>query len=173
MLVYLQMIDDPKDKSKFEQLYHRYRGLMFHVANKILNNTADAEDAVGEAFIAIAKNIQKISDIHAHKTRAYVVIIVERKAIDIYRAKQRRADAGFDEAYEGAVTPAPTDNTAAQAMARLPDKYRELLYLKHYCGYSSKEIAKMMGLSDDMVRRTLSDARKRLKEELEKEGIEV
>lgn len=167
------MIDGPKDKIKFEQLYHRYCGLMFHVARKILNNDQNAEDAVSEAFLAIAKNINKISRICTHKTRAYVVIIVERKAIDIYRAKQRRGEAEFDEAYEGAVILAPADNAAAQAMARLPDKYRELLYLKHYCGYSSKEIAKIMNMSDDMVRRTLSDARKRLKEELEKEGIEV
>lgn len=37
MMIYLQMIDTPEGRSKFELLYLEYRGLMFHVANKIVN----------------------------------------------------------------------------------------------------------------------------------------
>ena len=51
MIVYLQMIDTPEDRSKFEQLYLEYRGLMFHAANQILHNEQDAEDAVHQAFL--------------------------------------------------------------------------------------------------------------------------
>ena len=32
MLIYLQMIDGPEDRSKFEQLYLAYRGLMYFIA---------------------------------------------------------------------------------------------------------------------------------------------
>ena len=60
MLVYLMMIDSQEDQSKFEKVYLTYRGLMYHVAYKILNNKHDAEDAVHSAFIKIAENIQKI-----------------------------------------------------------------------------------------------------------------
>ena len=35
MIIYLQMIESDEDKSKFEQLYIMYKGLMFHVAMKI------------------------------------------------------------------------------------------------------------------------------------------
>lgn len=38
MIIYLQMIESDEDKSKFEQLYIMYKGLMFHVAMKILKN---------------------------------------------------------------------------------------------------------------------------------------
>ena len=60
MMIYLQMIDTPEDRSKFEQLYLEYRGLMFHVANKILRNEQDAEDMVHQAFLKVAENIEKI-----------------------------------------------------------------------------------------------------------------
>ncbi|MBM6722656.1 hypothetical protein [Pseudoflavonifractor phocaeensis] len=50
MIVYLQMIDTPEDRSKFEQIYLEYRGLMFHVANEILHNEQDAEDTVHQAL---------------------------------------------------------------------------------------------------------------------------
>ena len=53
MLIYLQMIESEEDKSKFEAIYNKYRYLMFSVANRVLNNQYDAEDAVHQAFISI------------------------------------------------------------------------------------------------------------------------
>ena len=60
MLVYLSMIESESDKSLFEQLYIRYKGLMYHIAYRILQNREDAEDAVHQAFVSIAKNIKKL-----------------------------------------------------------------------------------------------------------------
>ena len=54
MLIYLQAIDSPEDRTRFEALYTAYRGLMFHVANRILQNPQDAEDAVQMAFLSLA-----------------------------------------------------------------------------------------------------------------------
>lgn len=70
MIIYLQMIESDEDKSKFEQLYIMYKGLMFHVAMKILKNEFDAEDAVHQAFLSLIENLKKISDVKCPKTRA-------------------------------------------------------------------------------------------------------
>lgn len=51
MLLYLQMLETPEEKSLFEQIYLEYRGLMYHVAYEILHNDQDAEDAVHQAFV--------------------------------------------------------------------------------------------------------------------------
>lgn len=59
MLIYFQMIDTPEDRSKFEQIYLEYRGLMFHVAYKILHHTQDSEDIVHQTFLKVAENIEK------------------------------------------------------------------------------------------------------------------
>ena len=92
MLIYLAIIDSPEDQSKFEIVYNTYKSLMFYVADKILHNEQDAEDAVHNAFIKIAENIQKVGEPICPKTKSYVVTIVESKAIDIYRANQRRKE---------------------------------------------------------------------------------
>ena len=42
MLIYMMMLETPEEKSLFEQIYLEYRGLMFHVAYKILHNEQDA-----------------------------------------------------------------------------------------------------------------------------------
>ena len=46
MLLYLQMLETPEEKSLFEQIYLEYRGLMYHVAYEILHNDQDAEDDI-------------------------------------------------------------------------------------------------------------------------------
>ena len=55
MLIYLQALDSPEDRTRFEALYTAYRGLMFHAARRILNNDQDAEDAVHMAFLSLAE----------------------------------------------------------------------------------------------------------------------
>lgn len=87
MIIYLQMIESDEDKSKFEQLYIMYKGLMFHVAMKILKNEFDAEDAVHQAFLSLIENLKKISDVKCPKTRAYIVIITERNSYTGYNEK--------------------------------------------------------------------------------------
>lgn len=84
MIVYLQLIDTAEDRSKFEQLYEQYKQLMFYTAFQILKRPQDAEDAVHLAFLSIAENISRISDLDCPKTRAYIVTIVERKGTVIY-----------------------------------------------------------------------------------------
>ena len=45
MLIYLQSIETEAGETRFERLYHQYRGLMFHVAMMLLADPRDAEDA--------------------------------------------------------------------------------------------------------------------------------
>ena len=130
MIIYLQMIESDEDKSKFEQLYIMYKGLMFHVAMKILKNEFDAEDAVHQAFLSLIENLKKISDVKCPKTRTYIVIITERKAIDIIRSRSKLVDMEFWESTYGIEIPLPGDHGLADAMARLPAAYRDILLLR-------------------------------------------
>ncbi len=85
MLVFTQMLETADERLKMEQIFHTYGNLMFHVANKILNNDHDAEDAVQQALFSIYQNLGKFSEIKCPQSRSFIVTIVERKAIDLYR----------------------------------------------------------------------------------------
>ncbi len=172
ILVYTQMIEAPEDKGKFQQVYDRYLGLMLHTARRVLGDGRDAEDAVQEAFISIAKNISKISDPVCNKTRSYVVTIVENKAIDIYRARRRKPAEPLNEETEG-IPFRVEENILADAIARLPARYRELILLKYADGYTDRELMHMLGLSYGGVRSLDARAKKQLKKLLEEEGIDV
>lgn len=70
--------------------------------------------------------------------------------------------------------PAPEEEEAfSRAMARLSPRYRELLLLKHWQGFSDREIGKMLSMSQGNVARTIQRAKEKLREALKEEGVEV
>ena len=85
LMMYLSLVETPEEKSKFEQLYHRYKKTMHFCAKQILQDDVLAEDAVHEAFLKLTKYLRKIDDVSCNKTKRFVVIVVESAAKDIYR----------------------------------------------------------------------------------------
>lgn len=97
MLEYLATMETADDRTRFESLYLAYRGLMYHVAYHILKNPQDAEDAVHQSFVKLAEHMATIPDGPCPRTRNLVVTVAERKAIDLYRSRQRHPETELDE----------------------------------------------------------------------------
>ncbi len=170
------VFEPPEAHVKIEQIIETYGNLMFHVANAVLHNEHDAEDAVQQALIAIYQNISKIDPIPCPKSRSFIVTIVERKAIDLYRAKQRSMSVPLEEEYRNVPSAAYVDTLSdkselAKAMAALPTRYRQVLFLKYDHGYSDREIAAMLGMTATNVRKTIQRAKKKLEADLIERGL--
>ena len=170
MLVYLQALSDEQERASFEALYLRYRSLMLSVARKFLSEPQDAEDAVHQAFLSILKNFNKISTIDCPETRAFVVIIVERKALDILRARQKTVP--LEEMEHGVEIPLPGDNGLADALAKLPARYRQVLLLRFAYGYTTRELAKEFGMTQSTVQKLVWRAKEALEKLYEKGGAQ-
>lgn len=170
MLMYLQMMDGPEEQSKFETIYQEYRELMFYVAYQILHHQQDAEDAVQCAFIKIAENMKKIADPVCPKTRSYVVIIVENKAIDVLRSRKRHSTVEFNETCCVSVDH-DSDHTLAKCILQLPPRYREVILLKYCHGYSLREIAQIMSISLPAAIKLDQRAKKKLQTLYEEGGV--
>ena len=171
MIIYLQMLETPEEKSKFEQLYLEYKGLMFHVAYEILHNEQDAEDAVHQAFVKIAENIKKIDDPICPKTHSYVVTIVENKAIDQYRKQQKHQTVELIDDIQGTNAHYEGDNDLTKCILKLPARYREMILLRYHHGYSVREIAGMMGISLPAAIKLDQRAQQKLKKLCEEAGL--
>lgn len=163
---YLQILDSEEERSRFAKLYLLHRDLMFRVARKLLPNEMDAEDAVHQAFLSILNHFSKVHEIDCPETRAYVVIITERKALDLLRSRKRLADVDPEE-LEAAPLPPPGDGGLADAMACLPRRYREALLLHYRHGYNTAELAALWGMKRDSARKLLWRAKQALKEHME------
>ena len=166
--LYLALVDE-EQKDKFEQVYYKYRNLLFYIAYEILQNERDAEDAVQEAFLRVAKNIAKISDTYSNETKNFVVLITKREAMKIYNKRKKRDEDTDIKLEKVRVSEANMVNAVKFAIEKMPYKYSSLLTLKYVMGYSGKEIAKITGLSETNVRQQLFKGRKLLESMLEEE----
>ena len=171
MLVYLQMIETQEDKGKFEVLYEEYKGLMYHIAYQILQHDQDAEDAVHNAFVTIAENMQKIYAPVCPKTKSYIVTIIESRAIDIYRHKQRHQAASLDDVTVGIQAEYTGKDGVAKCIAKLPPRYRHVLVLKHQLGFHNREVAKVLKITEANAIKLDQRAKARLRELCQEEGI--
>ena len=156
-----QAMEDQNGRSRFERLYEIYRKMMFQVAYRILGNSQDAEDSVHEAFLRISKNISNISDPMCPKTRAYIVIVVESASIDLYRKRQRGHTLPLDEASCG-VPDSSQDGVLDQCILALPAQDREIILLRYSHGYTLRETAQILGISEAAARKRLQRAKEKL-----------
>lgn len=178
----LGYIDTNENKERFEELYHTYKNLMYNVAFSILQNPQDAEDALQDAFISIAKNFSKISEIKCPRTQVFVVIVIRNISLNISKKKMRRheADIDIDKLEIPDDKPLPDEvaldrysvEALETALQQLPKQYYDIIYLTSYMDYSISEAADFLGISYDNAKKRLNRARTKFAVILEGEGYE-
>lgn len=167
MIAFLDMIDDPEGKERFDLLYHKYKNLMASVAVKRTSNQDDIEDILQDAFFYIANNFEKIGDIDSQKTKNFVCVITNGFAIRKYRKERRSAPT--DDFSEIADSELDAYDIAELKILidTLNDEEKNFVYLKYVFGYKSKEIARMYDVKDEYVRKKLQFAKRHIKAGLE------
>lgn len=156
-------------EEKLVQLDRLYRTPMLRLAMRILNDEHDAEDAVQDAFESIFQNQGILGEPKSAKTRGYIMVVTERKAIDLLRARQRKQSTELDEETAGISF---TDTAGLSwCMTKLPPRYREILLLRFVYGYSMRETAELMNIPLSTVGKLSQRAKERLYEICRSEGI--
>ena len=87
---YMSFIDDDDDREKFEIIYNEYRKRMVSTAYSILRNHEDAEDAVHDTFIKIARNMNSIGDPKSNEALSYVLKATKNTAINLSQKNTTR-----------------------------------------------------------------------------------
>lgn len=187
LLIYLTMIDDPADELKFDEIYRKYKGMMFRVANSVLKNKEDAEDALSEALLKLAKNIYKIRKLSCEELEGFLVTLSRNVAIDAYRKFQNKSDNhDFDEVCgtnRVGQTATPDVLTAflskegykriVALIENMSDTYKDVMRLRFVFENSNDEIAEITGLTKTNVETRISRGRVILIEMLREEGYHV
>ena len=171
-LLCMQVIEGAAEQRRFEALYAAYHRRMLALARRKLPTQEDAEDAVQQAFLALAEHFTRLSRLPRPQLEAYLTVVTEHKCIDLLRQQARRTGAAFDE-NTALVTPPPCGSPVADAMGRLTPRYREALLLRYGCGYSARETAALMDISPAAGQKLLQRAKAALRAELEKEDVTV
>ena len=160
----LSMINDETDRELVRSLYEVNEQLMYNIANKILHDRAEAEDAVQTAFVNVINNLEKIREINCNETRFYLVTVVKNIAINMLKKKQQHPEIDIDEIYD-----AQSDDKVENTIIGKINS--EIIFLYLVKELSPSEIAKLLGITGNHARQRIFRARQRLIQSLEKRGI--
>ena len=141
-----------------------YGDMLLRLGFSYMKNIYDAEDVVQDVFIQLLKNIE-IFESENHKK--YWLICVTR---NICKNKLKSAwfkkhaeltDMVYYDEYK--------DSNVLNQVIKLPLKYREIIHLYYYEGYTTLEISNIVDRKEATVRSLLSRGRNMLKKELKEE----
>ena len=162
LMLYVSMLDREDDRRDFEMIYHRYHDDIFRRVYRILQNTEEAKDAVQETFL---RYLTKAPEFESEEHRKAWLIRVTVNSVKTMKRSawlsrrddtpvQTIADSGNDKDAVIAVR---------EAVMRLDKKYRIIVILYYYYGYTCNEIAEMTDIKAATVKTRLSRARDILK----------
>lgn len=181
LILYLALIDDEEDKEKFEQIYNRYRLKMFYTAEKILGNYHEAENAVQDTFIKIARNMKTFQNMNWDEIFSYVIKAVQNTSINMLKCKERHKTINIEDCYDLSDKNALIDlcvvenyEVIVKCIKKMDILYRAVFYLYYIEDIPLKEIARMLDRKPACVRKQISRGRAifidNLKRELEIDG---
>lgn len=179
MLLFLIMLDSDEDRSKFVQLYHKYRYFLWYLARERLQDDHLAEDAVQETFLALTHHIDKVGCVESAVTRNFLATIVKNKATDLWRKRQgimeekeaspKQEAEVFGEDVLDQYLVKESYERILQAIQKLDEIYRVVFELKYLHELSDREIADLLGVTPKVVNVRIFRARKKLQNLLREE----
>ena len=146
----------------FKDLYQEHFPAIYKIAFSYMKNSFDSEDAAHETFLRLMKNEKPFKD--AEHVTAWLYTTVTNICRDMLRHKNRSDGNIEDFAFLAAEQKEPSG--LREAIMALPDAYKTAVYLYYYEGYSTKEIAGLLGRPNETVKTWLKRARAQLKEQL-------
>ena len=147
-----------------EEIVTRYENKLYRIALAITKSNADAEDIIQDVFIKLFEK-QPHFESSNHEI-AWLIRVTVNRCKNHLRSHWWKKNTHLLETH-----PAPEgiQQDTMQAVLALPAKYRTVIHLYYYEGYSTKEIAEMTQQKDSTVRQLLTRARRKLKNFLEGE----
>ncbi|MDR1538646.1 MAG: RNA polymerase sigma factor [Clostridiales bacterium] len=166
------------DSSKFEYLYSKYKNYLLYKSYQILGDYALAEDAVSEAYIRIYKNLRKINLDDAGRTIAFLAIIAKNESLTLLSKRKNVLFSELEEfnsadSYDlegNALSDAVADDMM-KVICTLKEELKQPFLLSYAYDMSHKEIASVLGITENNATVRIHRAKKKIAQLLKKGGL--
>ncbi len=165
----------------YDELVRTYHASIYHVAYRMLGDSADASDVVQEIFLKVFRNIGGFKGEAALKTWIFRIALSEMlNRLRWWKRRHRMSTTSLDDEQHGNghyfadSKPTPEqvleskerDEAIQQALGKLSSDHRSIIVLRDIEGFSYNEIADILGISMGTVKSRLVRARADLKKSL-------
>lgn len=156
------------DTGAFEALLDECFDAAYAVALGVTGTPQDAEDVCQDAFVRAWRRLEQCRD--GERFRGWLMAVVRSVALNHRVTVSRRRGVPLDDTLSSATGRPDADAARAElrrgleeAVRHLGRAQREVLLLYDLEGWRHAEIAGLLGISEAMSRRHLSDARARMR----------
>ena len=153
------------DAAKFKAEVFCWKDLMYRLALRILNNSAEAEDAVQQTMMKMWQRKDELNRIE--NVRAFVIKAMQNDCLN--RLKKVKTIERHHGQF-GKMQPLSTEISQGNMVEiikgeinKLPEKQRMIIQLCDVEGFDTKEIAEIVEIDEGAVRTNLSRARQKVK----------
>lgn len=160
-------------QSAYGAIYKDHADYLLRYGYKISSDEVIVEDAIHDLFVEIWKNRATIGD--TDNIRAYLTVSLRRKIIKALQKRQKvasdktpeeipfHAEAAIDEIIIATERSAEWSQKLANAMSKLSDRQREVLYMKYYSQMNNDEISEALDINNQSVRNLVHRSLEQLK----------
>lgn len=156
-----------------QKLYETYDPLLFRVAARYFpDSPQEREDSVQNTWLKVIQNVSKAQEIPKDRMQFWLVCIAKNEAIAILRQQKRLLP--LEEWVEPAIGSEYDEFhtvSVLETISAMPETYRAVLELKFVEGFTNREIAKILRISESAVGTRVLRGRALLKEKLTSEGV--
>lgn len=154
-----------RSEQEVNRAVEKYADTVFRICILHLKNKSDAEDIFQEVFLKYALNDKEFEN--ANHEKAWIIRVAVNACKDLIKSFFRSRTVSIDELISVADEEKEDLSYVLEAVLKLPVKYRDVIYLHYYEGYSALEIGQILGKKENTVYSLLSRGRDLLKESLE------
>lgn len=155
------------EKQFFHDMYEKYAKSVYGVCLLYLKNKEDAEEAVSESFIRLMKTKTKFQS-ETHE-KAYLMKTAVNICKNLLKSAWHRNTVHDEDVLR--YMESPEEEGIMSEILELPPKYRVIIYMHYYAGYSTREIAEIINISQSAVLSRLSRGRNMLRDILTEGGF--
>lgn len=155
--------------TEFREFYDRQVKRVYRLAMVLMGNISDAEDVTQTVFLKAWEKKPDFRD--ADHEIAWILTTTRNQCKDIHKSFYRRKRADLENAPEPQVTlETQMDSEIWESLQSLAEKYRMVLYLYYYEGYSVRELSVILRRRESTLQTQLATGRKQMKSLLESKG---
>ena len=157
-----------QDRTAQERLYRIYGGKFFSLCLKYSNNYEQAKDNLQDGFIKIFENVGQYKGNGSFE--GWMTRVIINTSLKCYQNRTIFLSIKEEEIADPEIVIEIEDLSIeflTRIIQELPDRYRLVFNLYVLEGFSHKEIAKVLKISEGTSKSNLSRARMKLKEKIE------
>ena len=159
-----------RSEQEVNEAIERYADTVQRLCMIHLKNYADTEDIFQTVFLKYA--LSSVSFENEEHEKAWFIRVTINACKDLLKSFFRSRTVSLDEIAEQSSEMPTDDREVLEAVLSLPPKYKDVVYLHYYEGYTAPQISRILGKNVNTIYTLINRSRQLLRDKLGGDGYE-